>query len=118
MNTFPIDPEWFSASIAAVLPLEPNLDYRTQEQRLSPDGVPQWTLSVLLSPEDQQNGLVEISIASPTEPKFVEGVIPRFDGLRARFWQSNRNGRQSAGLMVTAEAVHFDSGRAAEPVAA
>ncbi len=105
MNVFNIDAEWFSNSIAAVLGCEPSTDYKTGERRLSPDGVPQWTLSVALQPDNARASIAEISIASNTEPDVHQGGRPVFEGLQARHWTSNKGGRSSSGVMLTAESV-------------
>lgn len=117
MNAFQIDADWFSRSIAAVIDLEPAYDYRTGERRTSPDGIPQWTLTLAMRPENARPSIAQISIASATELKLVPGVVPVFGGLQARYWQGKSNPATS-GVMFTAESVSFGEGKRAEPVAA
>lgn len=102
MNVFQIDAEWFSKSISAVMDLEESYDRKSGERRMSPDGVPQWTLTLAMKPEDDWPSIAQISINSATRPELSEGGRPVFGGLKARHW---KNAKGNSGVMLTADTV-------------
>lgn len=85
--------------------LEESYDYKTGERRLSPDGIPQWTLTLAMKPANARPSIAQVSIASSVRPDVDPGERPVFGGLQARFWQSNKGGRANSGVMFTADTV-------------
>lgn len=99
----PIDPN--RSSLLVIGEPAPKLEFNSQVPKTNRDGVPLWTISVLMSGTgERQDPSINITVASQDRPLVHKGdvVVPR--NLTARTWSlRDAQGRERNGVAFEAD---------------
>ena len=86
------------------LSVSPKLD-QTGSQKATRDGLPQWTIETLFTPETGKSELLSVGVAATSQPEIVPMAEVALRGLRLGFWESG----DRAGLFFQADSVEAAS---------
>jgi hypothetical protein len=101
----PIDPT--RATLLAIGDPEAKLEFGRLEQKLNKDGVPLWSVAVLMSGTgERQDPNAKVTVPSPERPQVFRGDAVVARNLFARTWTVRDNqGRERSGVSFEADAL-------------
>ena len=99
-------------TIIAISEPEPKLEYGQLVQRYNPQGVPLYSVSVLLSGTgDREDPTTRITFPSTQPPAIKRGDVLAAKALAARSWSMRDNGRERTGIAFEADAIEVSKTR-------
>ena len=109
INRLPLSTERLTFHLVQI---EPKSDFESGEQRKTPDGVPQWKATVLVTSDELKAETCEVTIAAATMPSFPAGITPvKLEAPMASLWQQGTR----AGLAISAKSIRPASTRPSAP---
>lgn len=105
----PIDPA--RATLLVIGNPEAKLEFGRPDQKLNKDGVPLWSVAVLVSGTgERQDPTAHITVPSQERPQVTRGEVVVARNLFARTWTMRDNqGRERSGVSFEADAL--DAGK-------
>ena len=101
----PIDPA--RATLLVIGNPEPKLDFGQPVQKLTKEGVPLWSVAVLISGTgERQDPTAKVTVSSPERPQVVRGDAVVARNFFARTWTMRDNqGHERSGVSFEADAL-------------
>ena len=99
-------------TLIAISEPEPKLEFGQLIQRNNSQGIPLFTISVLLSGTgDHQDPTTRITFASSQSPTIKRGDVLTAKALTARYWTMRENGRERYGISFEADTLEVSKAR-------